>query len=270
MSNNTTHNAIATAVPVTKTYTNRHGRSFVSQPHDVFERCQGIYQVSSLRYLRDQRPQARRVIDVGANVGITAIEYATWAHNVEAFECNDFTRQLLQQNIITAQQQPAGVPWYQQSSTQLTGHIQVHACALMDRVSTGFVTHREAGLADFVRYDTGDQACTTATIDSFGFTDVDIIKIDTEGTEWLVVQGADQTIRQQRPVLCVEFWNWEKRKSIGLHNQAMLDYFQSINYRHVNNRGQDLPWDAHGKWTKQIAKAHGQNTSAMDRFFVPN
>lgn len=263
--------SIATVpVPSIKTYTNRHGRVFVSQPHDVFDRCTGIYQVSSLRYLRDQRPQARCIIDVGANVGITAIEYATWAQTVEAFECNTFTAQLFQQNIARAQAQPEGVPWYHTASTRVTGQIHLHTCALMDRVASGYVTHREAGLADFVRYDAGDQVCQTRTIDSMGFRDVDIIKIDTEGTEWLVVQGADATIRRDRPVMCIEFWNWEKRAAIGLHNQHMLDYFQSLNYRHVNNRGETLPWDAHGKWTRARAIANGQKTSAMDRFFVPN
>jgi FkbM family methyltransferase len=212
-------------------------------------------------------PAARRIVDVGANVGTNTIEYATWAQNVEAFECNDTTYQLLLQNIAANQQRTGGKPWYPYSVLDMTGTITTHKVALMDQCATAFVNHREAGLADFVRYDSGDQACTTATIDSYKWTDVDIIKADTEGTEWLVIQGAQQTIEQCRPVVQVEFWNWEKR--LGFHNQHMLDYFRSIDYVQTNNAGDEIAWDAHGRWNKKLAAAAGQRNSAMDRFFIP-
>ena len=249
--------------------TNRHNRVYSVQQHSVVDRAfgSGIYQVSSLRYLRGLVPAARRIIDVGANVGTNTIEYATWAQNVEAFECSDITYQLLLQNIADNQQRTGGKPWYPYSALDITGTITTHKVALMDQCATAYVNHREAGLADFVRYDSGDQACTTATIDSYGWSDVDIIKADTEGTEWLVIQGAKQTIEQCRPVVEVEFWNWEKR--LGLHNQHMLDYFHSIDYVQTNNAGDAIAWDAHGRWNKKLATAAGQRNSAMDRFFIP-
>jgi hypothetical protein len=81
--------------------TNRHNRVYSVQQHSVVDRAfgSGIYQVSSLRYLRGLVPAARRIVDVGANVGTNTIEYATWAQNVEAFECSDTTYHLLLQNI---------------------------------------------------------------------------------------------------------------------------------------------------------------------------
>ena len=239
------------------------------QQHSVVDRAfgSGIYQVGSLRYLRQLVPNARRIVDVGANVGTNTIEYATWAQNVEAFECSDITYQLLLQNIAANRQRQGGKPWYPYSALDITGTITTHKTALMDRCATAYVNHREAGLADFVRYDGGDQACTTATIDSYNWNDVDIIKADTEGTEWLVIQGAKKTIEQCRPVVEVEFWNWEKR--LGLHNQHMLDYFRSIDYVQTNNAGDAIAWDAHGRWNKALARAAGQRNSAMDRFFIP-
>ena len=249
--------------------TNRHNRVYNVQQHSVVDRAfgSGIYQVGSLRYLRKLVPRARRIVDVGANVGTNTIEYATWAQNVEAFECSDITYQLLLQNIAANRQRQGGKPWYPYSALDITGTITTHKTALMDQCATAYVNHREAGLADFVRYDSGDQACTTATIDSYNWNDVDIIKADTEGTEWLVIQGAKQTIEQCRPVVEVEFWNWEKR--LGLHNQQMLDYFKSIDYVQTNNAGDTIAWDAHGRWNKALARAAGQKNSAMDRFFIP-
>ena len=252
-----------------KTYSNKHGRTFKSQQHDVFDRCaNSIYQITSLRYLRDLVPTARRIVDVGANVGTNTMEYATWAKQVESFECLDKTFELLEHNVNTNIMLGAqGVPWYKDSSTAITADITLHRTALMDRVGSAFVSEREHGLSSFVRYDTGEQGCATATIDSFGWSNVDIIKADTEGTEWLIIQGARKTIERCRPVVQVEMWNWEKR--FGLNNQDLLDYFRSINYKQTNNAGDIIPWDEPGRWNKAKAKVAGHKYSAMDRFFVP-
>lgn len=253
------------------TYSNKHGRTFLCQQHDVFDRCgNGIYQVQSLRYLRDLVPNARRIIDVGANVGTNTMEYGTWAQQVEAFECQDTTFELLEHNVETnIRQGESGVSWYKsaEASTAITADITLHRTALMDRVGSAWVIEKADGLASFVSFEQTGQKCATTTIDSFNWNNVDIIKADTEGTEWLILQGAQQTIERCRPVVQVEMWNWEKR--FGLHNQHMLDYFQSIRYRQTNNAGDEIPWTAHGKWNKETARAAGHKSSAMDRFFVP-
>jgi len=255
-----------------KTYSNKHGRTFKCQQHDVFDRCgNGIYQVRSLRYLRDLRPTARRIIDVGANVGTNTMEYGTWAQQVEAFECQDTTFELLEYNVETnIMLGESGVPWYNSPNarTAITADITLHRTALMDRVGSAFVIEKADGLASFVSRERTGQPCATTTIDSFNWLNVDIIKADTEGTEWLILQGARRTIERCRPVVQVEMWNWEKR--FGLHNQDMLDYFRSIGYRQTNNAGDEIPWTAHGRWNKAQAKAAGHRSSAMDRFFIPN
>jgi FkbM family methyltransferase len=46
-------------------------------------------------------------------------------------------------------------------------------------------------------------ACMT-TLDSFNIQDVGFIKIDVEGYEYEVIQGAEQTIKTFRPVIIVE------------------------------------------------------------------
>lgn len=248
-----------------KTYTNRHGREFQCQTHEVFERLKGsgIYQVSNLRYLRDLVPNARRIIDVGANVGIMTMEYATWAKRVEAFEAQASTFELLERNIEHNKTLPLGKPWYEQASTQITGKITTHRVALMDRPGTALTTERADGLASFVSFDKGQEPVPARTIDSYQWQDVDAIKIDTEGTEWLIVQGAKQTIERCRPVLQIEFWDWERR--FGLNNQEMLDYFKSINYDQRDCLGRPLPWDNPRRYTKKL----GRGRSAMDRFFIP-
>lgn len=247
------------------TYSNKHGRTYQAEQHEVFDRLnnRSIYQITNLRMLRKLTPHARRIIDVGAHVGTSTMEYATWAQQVDSFECDTHTFKLLEANI-RRNRTSQGEPWYESASTLITARIQLHKTALMDRCATGFVTHKAEGLASYVRYDRGEQKTTTTTIDSFRWSNVDAIKLDTEGTEWLVVQGADSTIRRCRPVVQVEMWGWERR--FGLDNQAMLDYFRALNYTQIDSHGRPMPWDHAGKFTK----AMGQGISAMDRFFVPN
>lgn len=245
---------------------NRHGRTYNVQTHangdlhHCVERSwkSGIYQVTSLRYMRDLVPNARRIIDVGANVGTNTLEYATWAKTVEAFECNDINYQCLVDNIALNRKTHGTEQWYKRgnASLALTAEINVHNMALMDRAGWAYVTHKEAGLADYVNFDRGDSECIVDTIDNANWQDVDAIKLDTEGTEWLIVQGAKATIERCRPVVQVEMWGWEKR--FKLNNQDMLDYFKSLNYRYVNNKGEDLDWNTPGKIPR-----------TMDRFFVP-
>lgn len=41
-------------------------------------------------------------------------------------------------------------------------------------------------------------------LDDYGYTDLDFLKVDTEGADALVLRGAEQTIRRCRPVVIVE------------------------------------------------------------------
>ena len=253
-----------------KTYSNRHGREFQAEQHEVFDRCNtGIYQVSNLRKLRDLRPQARRIIDVGGHVGTSCMEYATWAKRVDSFEAHPATFALLEQNIkhnvaLSASQPWGSVqPWYNAASTCITADIKLHNVALMDKSGTAYATFKEHGLASYVRHEGGEVQIPARTIDSYNFTDVDVMKLDTEGTEWLIVQGAKATIELCRPVMQIEMWGWERR--FGLNNLAMLDYFKSLDYVQVDVHGRPMPWDFAGRYNK----AMGNGKSAMDRFFVP-
>ena len=46
----------------------------------------GPYQQKNLKYIRALVPEARTIIDVGMNIGMNTIEYATWADEVKSFE----------------------------------------------------------------------------------------------------------------------------------------------------------------------------------------
>lgn len=267
---------------------NRIGRQYQTADHALLEqhwgRENGPYQVRNLQYLRDLRPNARRVVDVGAHVGSNTIEYATWAGRVDAFEPTPRTYEMLEQNIKWNQahtpqgryydlatktyghwpEQPDG--WYRLSdgtfaSLAMTAPITLHCCALSDHPGQAYLNLDNGDLANYITpvnalFDLPGEQVPVETIDQHGWQDVDIIKIDVEGHEWSVVQGAQMTIQLTRPVVQVEMWGWERR--FGINNQHMLDWFRGQGYRYTNNRGQDLPWDLTGRLPR-----------TMDRFFVP-
>jgi FkbM family methyltransferase len=135
-------------------------------------------------------------IDVGANQGVFAYAFSTIADRVEAFEpnpeCVEFARRML------------------------GGRARVHAIALSNRSEKaefvvpvsgdGLAMHLGGHLkpatapgADAIRFDV-----EARTLDSYGFTDVRILKIDTEGTEMEVIEGGRETILRNRPALIVE------------------------------------------------------------------
>jgi hypothetical protein len=67
----------------------------------------------------------------------------------------------------------------------------------------------------------------TATLDSFGFDDLDLIKIDVEGHESEVLDGAQVTITKSRPALIVEIEQRHNRLPIS----AIMKGIQDLGYR---------------------------------------
>jgi FkbM family methyltransferase len=55
----------------------------------------------------------------------------------------------------------------------------------------------------------GGDPAEARTIDSFGFSNVSVIKIDVEGHEAPVLEGAEETIKALHPVIFVEIWAYK-------------------------------------------------------------
>lgn len=67
------------------------------------------------------------------------------------------------------------------------------------------------------------------TLDSLNMHDVDFIKIDVEGWELAVVQGAQRTIRRDRPIMVVE-QKPNNAERYGIHRLAAVDLLRSWGY----------------------------------------
>jgi FkbM family methyltransferase len=140
------------------------------------------------------RPQCT-AIDVGANRGLYSYALAAIAGHVEAFEPN-----------------PAMVAFNRRKASR---KVRIHEVALSNRegAATFYIPHTQTGhqahlIGSLRSVDWTDQLdrieVRVATLDSFDFKNVGFIKIDVEGAELEVIEGARQTIGRDRPNLLVE------------------------------------------------------------------
>lgn len=260
------------------------------------------YQGNNSRLIRTIYPNARRIIDVGANVGNNTIAYSEWAKNVESFEPTPTTLTMLKANIEIAKRSNLhGIYWEGTDevggvvrkpneqvgwftwkgvpqSMNVVGAITVHDCALtnINNGTIGIQDHPEHGGHNFAIYDSKQikkaenvVQVQCRTIDSYEFEDVDAIKIDVEGSELFVIEGAADTIDKYRPSVQVEIVP-KQCQQFGYDPQALYDFFVKRDYVCVSAVRNPLNSEQRGLFFgKNIGMQHKQIAKYMDRLFVP-
>ena len=260
--------------------TNKIGRQMWVWDSDSFytQRLRaGPYQKQNLLHLRELCPNPRKIIDIGMNIGMNTWEYATFAQEVIGFEPVPTTYQVALDNIaLNINHQDSNLGWWKLpdgtwANLLPTAKITTHNVALgptqgtvemhikkndgHNRVSNdGYST--VTGKA--VKVNTGYQRVSVPqlTLDSYNYTDVDIIKIDVEGYELQVLDGATQTIANNRPIVQIECVETQPR-AFGRTIQDLMDYFNSRNYVITTADGVVKPKE--WVYTKKM----------MDRFMIP-
>jgi FkbM family methyltransferase len=158
------------------------------------ERLLGLQERELSYLLQAKSPGRRRFVDVGANWGSYTVLLAPSFAHTDAFE-----------PIIRC---AAALEKY---AALRGGRIHVHPCALSDVNDTLALLVPEDGVVDASGrsriVETGDSSTvdiSARTLDSFGFDDVDLVKIDVEGHERSVIAGARETLLRCKPTLVVE------------------------------------------------------------------
>jgi FkbM family methyltransferase len=275
-----------------KLVTNRIGRQYWIWNNDkLYEqrmaRENGPYQARNLVMNRRLLPNARTVIDVGSNIGMNTIEYATWCKDVKSFEPMQSSMELCKMNVDIARaaklkgrywdskllqvrhqpDYPDG--WFKHAdgtfaSLDLVGNIEFFEYALGKTSNTITMEQKtnecsrgDAVLLDGKTTNNPTQPAEQRTIDSFEFKDVDLIKIDVEGTELFVLQGAVNTISKYQPVVQVELRDTHCKR-FGYTCDDIINLMMSLSdYVMCDFNGNDL------------GKTYTKVSGVMDRFFVP-
>jgi len=260
---------------------NKIGRRYWLWDSDSFytQRLQaGPYQKQNLLHLRSLIPSPRTVLDIGMNIGMNTIEYSTWAETVHGFEPVPTTYNIAVDNIQENKQDwKTDTGWWQEefgwASLEMTGDIHTHNVALGPSSGQVEMHIKKNDGHNRVANDNGDFVTVTGkpikrnegyervsidqkTLDSYEFDEVDIIKIDVEGYELLVLEGATDTIARNRPVVQVECVDIQPR-AFGRTIQELMDFFNDRDYV-ITTVGGDIL----GPEWQYVKKK-------MDRFMIP-
>ena len=140
--------------------------------------------------------QGDRVIDIGGNRGVYAYQFWRLGARVEVFEPNPICFSVLESWAVG----------------KLAVHL--HSVALSSRAGSanlhipidGFgVEHDASASIEQTGFPQArDQLVSLRTFDSYRFESVGFIKIDVEGHEYAVLDGASATITSSKPALLVE------------------------------------------------------------------
>lgn len=176
-------------------------------------------------------------VDVGANIGLISLRLVNEIPELEiyAFEPGPHQYELFRKTIY---------------SNELGEKIKLNSLALSNKKGKAkFATHSSEHVSGDGFYDTGraGQAkhieVKTDTLDNWwkraGNPKVGVMKIDTEGAELMVLQGADVMLKSIRPVLFLEIWP----PNLGSYPYNASDIFEhlvSLGYALQTHDGQKI------------------------------
>lgn len=171
---------------------------------------------NSLKYVK----RWRNALDIGANVGEWARPLSKRFDKVICFEPNPNFRECFNKNITESNVTlyPYGLSTHAHTAEQGTNHTHLNYVV-------GDTKPRE-----------GDIECRS--LDSFDLRDVDYIKIDVDGFEIPVLQGAQQTLKRNNPVINIEMKE-RKRPKIVEESRKIL---RNLGYNRHSRVRSDEVW----------------------------
>lgn len=225
----------------------------------------GQYQKTNWDFAKTLIDDWTTAIDVGSNNACNAIHYAKQFGTVECFEPTPLAQQLWTNTI---------------RDNQVT-NAHLHPVAVGEsNTVTEILTHPKNGghnhLSHFNKNPKANESKSTRTriqvqvqtIDSCNFNHVGFIKIDVEGYEKFVLEGAQQLIQNCRPTIQLEIVAAQCRK-FGYLGEEMIDWIRSWDYTVVSKHRGNLMGSFKTVGTElqyEGVKYRGE----MDLWFQPN
>ena len=194
--------------------------------------------------IRQYIEKSRYIVDVGANIGCHAISYANMNPDAQvwAFEPQKSIYDVLTHNIKLNNLRdrvhafPHGL-----------GHTNstLSLCKLDEVFDKNRQGHNRGGVGIGV----GGEQIEIKTLDEMNLPGLDFLKIDVEGAEGLVIEGAAKTIQKYRPIIFFEHNSQTiDPKCVGVDNVPTPFYaLKKLGYHVFTHLDWDnyitLPWD---------------------------
>jgi FkbM family methyltransferase len=175
-----------------------------------------IRELQAVNYIINELPSKRTFVDVGSHIGFYAIPLSYYFEKVIAYEPSRFQVEYLRKNI----------------HLNNLDNIIVKDCAVGAEkgVHTLYVMGRSGGsntLASDVAalgVPMEKYLVDVVTLDNENLVDLDVLKIDVEGFELEVLNGAKETINICKPVIICEVWDTDHRR------KDVVDFLAELNY----------------------------------------
>lgn len=204
---------------------NRHD---LHQPHAIVNtgRPHIDHEIEALLAISDRLADGAVFVDAGANIGLISIPMALRLQErggrVVAFEPQRLTYYMLAGNAALA-----GL-----------SNIYCHQIALSSEPGSIMVPerdphqHQDFGAVSLDSGEVNEIEVRAVPIDLLGLDRLDLLKIDVEGMELEVLDGAAQTIAASRPYIWIEVWpnNYESVVPWFAYNKYTIHTFDALNF----------------------------------------
>lgn len=169
-----------------------------------------------IRVLRDLVEPGMLCLDVGANTGVYSYWFAKVGGSVHAFEphpgCAERLRQSLGPNAVV--------------SEVALSNSSGHATLVVPSVAGVENTYRSSIVPLGNVGEAREVNVTTKRLDDFQLSKVGIVKIDVEGNELAVLEGASQTVSDSRPIVQVEAEERHRTDAVP----SVCEWFAELGY----------------------------------------
>ena len=178
---------------------------------------------AEMTYVSNLLKEKRRFLDIGANIGIYSFHFKKSFKSIDAFEpLKEISYRL---------------EYFQDES------LKVHNCALSNKrgVFQIYIPYLSGkAIASLASLEKRNGDCEVRNvkvdkIDNYDFDDVDLIKIDVEGHEEYVIEGARNLIKRNMPILIVEIEQRHLKKQIEEVFQSILKLKYNGYFLHNGN-----------------------------------
>ena len=175
----------------------------ITSDDDYMKARRKEFEPETVKLCRAVGDGSQTILDIGANIGCTAIFLSELGQTVHSFEPSPSTFKFLEMNVSRAGK----------------GNVELHNCGLgaePGETTLTFAPSNRSGafVSNQTQASAGHNIENIAirqldeVVDSLGLTQIDFIKIDVEGFEQQVLLGAVRTLAANKPMVVLELNHW--------------------------------------------------------------
>ena len=176
------------------------------------------YQRLQREYAIAQVKNFRNVIDIGGNIGFWSKDFCSLFEHVEIFEPDKSNLECLYKNL-------EGHSNFNIHEVGLGKEETTKEFFISPTTSGGHSVFRNQIFEDTVI----ESSITIKKLDDYQFENIDLIKIDTQGSEYDILQGAKQTLENNDCVLNVEIEH--KSEDQKIKGKQIIEYLAGLGYK---------------------------------------